>query len=54
MGGRQDNIKMDLKETGWEGVDLIYLACDRDKWRVVVDTVMNPRFPYNEGKTFTT
>jgi hypothetical protein len=31
MSGREDNSKMDLKETGWEGVDWIYLAHDRDK-----------------------
>jgi hypothetical protein len=54
MSGRDDNIKMNLKETGWEGVDWIYLAHDRDKWRGVVDTVLNLRFPYNEGKNLTT
>jgi hypothetical protein len=53
MSGREGNIKVDLKETGWEGVDWIYLAHDRDKCRTVVDTVMNLRFPYNEGNKFT-
>jgi hypothetical protein len=29
-----DNIKMDLTEIGWDGMDLIDLAQDRDQWRV--------------------
>jgi hypothetical protein len=29
---RRDNIRMDLRETGWEGVDCIHLAQDRDQW----------------------
>jgi hypothetical protein len=36
-----DNIKMDLRETGWDGVDWIDLAQDRDQWRALVNTVMN-------------
>jgi hypothetical protein len=40
---RVDNIKMDLKETGWDGMDWIDLAQDRDKWRALVNTVMNLR-----------
>ena len=39
------NIKMDIKETGWEGVDWTYLAHDGDKWRIVVNAVMNFRVP---------
>jgi hypothetical protein len=35
------NIKVDLKETGCEDVDWIQLAPDRDKWRVLVNEVMN-------------
>jgi hypothetical protein len=35
------NNKIDLKEIGWEGVNLIRLAQDRDKWRAVVNTAMN-------------
>jgi hypothetical protein len=38
-----DNIKMDLREIGWEGVDWIDLDQDRDQWRVLVNTVMNLR-----------
>jgi hypothetical protein len=30
--GWEDNIRMDLREIGWEGMDLIYLAQDRDQW----------------------
>jgi hypothetical protein len=36
-----DNIKMDLLEIGWVGVDWIGLAQDRDKWRALVNVVMN-------------
>jgi hypothetical protein len=36
-----DGIKMDLRETGWSGVDWIDLAQDMDQWRAVVNTVMN-------------
>jgi hypothetical protein len=41
----QDNIKMDLTEIGWEGVDWIHLAEDRDRWWAVVNTVMNLQVP---------
>jgi hypothetical protein len=37
--------KMDLLEIGWGGVDWIGLAQDRDKWRVLVNAVMNLRVP---------
>jgi hypothetical protein len=36
-----DNIQMDLGEIGWDGVDWIELAQDRDQLRVLVNTVMN-------------
>jgi hypothetical protein len=36
---------MDLREIGWDGVDWIYLAQDRDQWRALVTTVMNLRVP---------
>jgi hypothetical protein len=35
-----DNIKIDLRETGWDGMDLIDLALDRDQWRALVNTVI--------------
>jgi hypothetical protein len=41
----EDNIKMDLRELGWGGVDWIDLAQDRDTWRALVCTVMNLRVP---------
>jgi hypothetical protein len=40
-----DNIKMDLKEIGWEGMDWIDLTEDRDQCWVFVNTVMNLRVP---------
>jgi hypothetical protein len=40
-----DNIKMDLREIGWDGMDWIEVAVDRDQWRAVVNTVMNLRVP---------
>jgi hypothetical protein len=40
-----DNIKMDLGELGWDGMDWIDLAQDRDQWRAVVNTVMDLRVP---------
>jgi hypothetical protein len=40
-----DNIKMDLREIGGDGMDSIELAHDRDQWRALVKTVMNLRVP---------
>jgi hypothetical protein len=40
-----DNIKIDLREIRWDGMDWIDLAQDRDQWRALVNTVMNFRFP---------
>jgi hypothetical protein len=40
-----DNNKIDLTEIGWDGVDWIELAQDRDQWRARVNTVMNLRVP---------
>jgi hypothetical protein len=39
------NIKMDLRETGWDGMGWIDLAQDRDQWRALVNAVMNLRIP---------
>jgi hypothetical protein len=40
-----DNIKMDLREIGWGGMDWIDLAQDRDQLRAFRNTVMNLRVP---------
>jgi hypothetical protein len=37
----EDGIKMDHGEIGWGGVEWIHLAQDRDRWRAVVNAVMN-------------
>jgi hypothetical protein len=39
------NIKTDLGERGWDGMDWIDVARDRDQWRALVNTVMNLRVP---------
>jgi hypothetical protein len=36
-----DNIKLDLREIGWDGMDWIDLAQDREQWRTHVIMVMN-------------
>jgi hypothetical protein len=40
-----DNIKMDLKELGWDGMDWIDPVQDRDQWRALVNMVLNFRVP---------
>jgi hypothetical protein len=40
-----DNIKIYLREIGWDGVDWVDLALDRNQWRALVNTVMNLRVP---------
>jgi hypothetical protein len=41
----EDNIKIDLGEIGFGDVDWTHLAQDRDRWRALVNTVMNLRVP---------
>jgi hypothetical protein len=38
-------MKMDLNEKGWEGMDWIHLAQDRDKWWAVMCVIMNLHVP---------
>jgi hypothetical protein len=40
-----DNIKMDLREIGWDGMDWIDLAQDMDQWKALVNAVMNLQVP---------
>jgi hypothetical protein len=41
----KDNIKKDLRETGWGGMDWIDLVQNRDQWRALENKVMNLRVP---------
>jgi hypothetical protein len=40
---RKDNIKIDLREIGWGGMDWIHLAQDRDQWRALVNMLISLR-----------
>jgi hypothetical protein len=42
---RVDNIRIDLGEVGWGDVDWIGLAQDRNRWRALVNSVLNLRVP---------
>jgi hypothetical protein len=39
----KNNIKINLREKGWGGMDWIHLAEDREEWRALVNTVMDLR-----------
>jgi hypothetical protein len=39
------SFKIDLREIGWDGVDWIDLAQERDQWRILVNNVMSLRVP---------
>jgi hypothetical protein len=40
-----DNIRMDLREVGWGDADWIGLAQDKNRWRALVNSVLNLRVP---------
>jgi hypothetical protein len=40
-----DNIRIDLGEVGWDDVDWIVLTKDRNRWRALVNSVLNLRVP---------
>jgi hypothetical protein len=48
-GRWEGNIKMDLKQTGWKGMNWIYLAQASDMWWAVVNMVINLRFNKMQG-----
>jgi hypothetical protein len=41
----ENNIKMDLREVEWSGLDWIDLAHQRNRWQALVNAVMNPWVP---------
>jgi hypothetical protein len=47
------NIKTDLEEVGWGGMDWNDLAQNGNRWRALVNAVMNLRVPYNTGNFLT-
>jgi hypothetical protein len=50
---REGNIKMDLQEVRWGGIDWIALARDMDRWWELLNAVMNFRVPQNAGDFLT-
>jgi len=49
----EDNSKLDLQEVGCGGMDWIDVAQDRDRWRSLVDMVVNLWVPFNAGNYLT-
>jgi hypothetical protein len=42
---RWEDIRMDLREIGWEGAEWMHLAQDRDQWQAAVNMVINLQVP---------
>jgi hypothetical protein len=49
----EDNIRMDLDGIGWEGVDWMHLAEDRDQWWALVNMVVNLQVPEKSNNLMT-
>jgi hypothetical protein len=49
----EDNIKMDLQEMGWGGMDVIDLAQNRGRWQGLVNAVVNLRVPHKAENVLT-
>jgi hypothetical protein len=47
--GWVDSITMDFRDIGWDGIDWIDVAQDRDQWMALVNTLMYLRVPYHAG-----
>ena len=45
----EDNIKMELQDVGWESIDWIDVTQKMDRWRPLVNAVMNLRVPQKVG-----
>jgi hypothetical protein len=48
----EDNIRIDLREIVWEGVNWMRLPPDREQWRDLLNTLMSLRVPSNLGSKF--
>jgi hypothetical protein len=46
----EDNIRMDIGEIGWDGMEQIHLSQDRNQWRALLNTVIYLRVPKFVGK----
>jgi hypothetical protein len=49
----ENNIKMDIKEVVWEGMNWLDLAQNRDRWQARLNAVMKLQVPYNAGNFMT-
>ena len=49
----EDNIKIDIQEVGCGDMDLFDLAQDMDRWRALMNALINLRVPYNAGNFLT-